>query len=505
MFRKIGYALAATGALAAGLHMLGIRFPSLKWFFAKSETFGWIACGLLVLAGLLLALLGPRDFQFSPQTQRQIQRFRSLRRGYWSLWLLGLLVLIAMADNLVVGSRALVVKHGGKLHFPALVDPLPATVFGDEGDGEPDYRALKETFAEKDEGDWVIMPLVPWDPTLDSDAEQRANLVENDDGLFTLEGRSKPYSGRAAVFYADAPEVKQKEWRFRRGKRDGPMEGWDRSGNVIERGEWKAGEQIEREVEDPDALAAVSAVELTPLTVVRYPPVPPSWKDQHYLGTDTGGNDILAQLFGGWQILLQANVLYLAITYAVGIALGCAMGYFGGSFDLVVQRIIEVLSNLPFLYVVIIVASVIERPSMPVLVGVLCIFSWIGMTYYLRTATYKEKARDYVAAARLMGAGTGRIIFRHLLPNTVAIVVTLLPFIVISVIGSLTALDFLGFGLPVEYPSWGRLLNEGSDNLSSPWIVSSAFLGTVLVLVLVTFVGEAIREAFDPKKFTTYQ
>lgn len=241
------------------------------------------------------------------------------------------------------------------------------------------------------------------------------------------------------------------------------------------------------------------------MLVVLYPPVPPSWKDRHFLGTDTGGNDILAQLFGGWQILLQANVIFLIVTYAVGITLGCAMGYFGGKFDLVVQRFIEILSNLPSLYVVIIIASLIERPPMPVLVGVLCLFSWIGMTYYLRTATYKEKARDYVSAARLMGAGTGRVIFRHVLPNTISIVVTLLPFLVISVISSLTALDYLGFGLPVEYPSWGRLLSEGADNLSSPWIVGGAFLGTVVILVLVTFVGEAIREAFDPKKFTTYK
>ncbi|MCB1231711.1 MAG: ABC transporter permease subunit, partial [Verrucomicrobiae bacterium] len=196
---------------------------------------------------------------------------------------------------------------------------------------------------------------------------------------------------------------------------------------------------------------------------------------------------------------------YLIVTYAVGIALGCSMGYFGGRYDIVVQRLVEILSNIPFLYVVIIIASILVRPTMPVLVGILCLFSWIGMTYYLRTATYKEKARDYVAAARLMGAGTGRIIFRHILPNTISIVVTLLPFSVISVIGSLTALDYLGFGLPVEYPSWGRLLSEGADNLSSPWIVSGAFFGTVVVLVLVTFVGEAIREAFDPKKFTTYR
>lgn len=505
MLRKLGYWLIAIGALAIALHLAGIRFPSLQWFFRGNELAGWFMTSLLVAGGLALLFLAPKDFQFSPQTVRQIQRFKSIRRGYWSLVVLGVFVLLALLDGFVVGKRALVVKYEGSFYFPAVVDPLPASQFGGNGDGEPNYRELQETFAEEGGGNWVLLPPVPWNPTLDSDSEQRAFLVEDEEGNFHLEGDRALYSGLASVFYTDDPTIKRQEWRFRRGKRDGPMEGWDRDGNRIERGVWDDGKKIEYEVTDSEAFDLVAEEGLGELTVVRYPPVPPSFRDRHYLGTDTSGNDILAQLFGGWQILLQANVLYLLATYLVGITLGCAMGYFGGKFDIIVQRLIEVLSNIPFLYVVIIIASIIMRPSMPILVGILCIFSWIGMTYYLRTATYKEKSRDYIAAARLMGAGTGRIIFRHILPNTISIVVTLLPFSVTAVIGSLTALDYLGFGLPVEYPSWGRLLAEGADNLSSPWIVSGAFFGTVLILVLVTFVGEAIREAFDPKKFTTYK
>ncbi|MBL9151117.1 MAG: ABC transporter permease subunit [Verrucomicrobiales bacterium] len=504
MFRKLGYGLAAIGALAMLFHLLEIRFPTLKWFFAGSEGFGWTVCGLVTATGLALAIFGPRDFQFSPQTARQMARFRSIRRGYVSLWLLVALVVLAMLDNLVVGKRALVVRYDGHWFFPALSDPIPASTFGGEGDGETDYRALQQRLAA-DGGGWVLMPPVPWDPTLDSDAEQVARLVQGADGLYREEGQSRPYSGLASIFFEASPEMKRQEWRFRKGLKDGPMEGWDLQGNRVEKGLWKAGAEVSRETVDAAGLERADGEKLSPLTVVLYPPVRPSWEDRHFLGTDTGGNDILAQLFGGWQILLQANVIYLIVTYAIGVSLGCAMGYFGGKFDIVVQRFIEILSNLPFLYVVIIIASVIERPPMPVLVGVLCLFSWIGMTYYLRTATYREKARDYVAAARLMGAGTGRVIFKHILPNTIAIVVTLLPFSVTAVIGSLTALDYLGFGLPLEYPSWGRLLSEGADNLSAPWIVSGAFAGTVIVLVLVTFVGEAVREAFDPKKFTTYK
>src|SRR5690606_39379595 len=136
---------------------------------------------------------------------------------------------------------------------------------------------------------------------------------------------------------------------------------------------------------------------------------------------------------------------------------------------------------------------------------VFCAFSWIGVSIYLRSATYREKARDYVAAARVQGASTARVIFRHILPNAISTIVTLLPFSVAALATSLTALDFLGFGLPDRYPSWGRLLDDGTSNLSSPWIVSSVFGIMVGVLLLITFVGEAIREAFDPKKFTTYQ
>ncbi len=127
------------------------------------------------------------------------------------------------------------------------------------------------------------------------------------------------------------------------------------------------------------------------------------------------------------------------------------------------------------------------------------------MTSLMRTAALKEKARDYVAAARVSGATTWRVVFVHILPNTVSILVTLIPFSVSGIVLSLTSLDYLGFGLPESYATWGRLLNDGLTKLSSPWIVSSAFLTLVLTLVLVTFIGEAVREAYDPKKFTLYK
>lgn len=230
----------------------------------------------------------------------------------------------------------------------------------------------------------------------------------------------------------------------------------------------------------------------------------PSRAERHYLGTDTIGRDILARLFYGFRVALGVSLAFLAGTYLIGIALGCAMGWFGGWFDLLMQRLIEAWSNLPFLLIVMILSSVL-RPTVPVLVTLFIGFSWMGMTYYMRTGAYREKAREYAAAAQVIGAGPGRIIFRHLLPNLLSTVITFVPFTIAGAIEILTALDFLGFGIPPPTPSWGELLRQGTQNLHAPWIVSSAFGALVLVLLLVSFVGEAVREAFDPKKFTYYQ
>lgn len=242
-----------------------------------------------------------------------------------------------------------------------------------------------------------------------------------------------------------------------------------------------------------------------------FKPEPPSAADRHYLGTDTTSRDILARLFYGTRIALFFSLAFMIAVYAIGITIGCAMGYFGGLFDLVFQRVIEIWSNIPFLYMVIIVFSVIPATysissRIAILLTVLVLFSWTGMTYYMRTETYKEKSRDYIASARVIGASNTRIIFRHVLPNVLATLVTFMPFTVVSAITSITALDFLGFGLPPPTPSLGELLKQGTATLrTAPWIVTSAFGTLVVLLTLVTFIGEAIRESFDPKKFTMYR
>jgi microcin C transport system permease protein len=236
----------------------------------------------------------------------------------------------------------------------------------------------------------------------------------------------------------------------------------------------------------------------------KYPPAAPNWRNRHYLGTDTAGRDIAARLLYGFRTAMAFSIILLISNYMVGIALGCLMGYRGGLFDLFFQRLIEIWSNVPFLYVIMIIASIVV-PDFWTLILIMVMFGWMSMTWYMRTATYKEKSRDYVLAARALGASTPRILFKHILPNTIHIVVTFIPFSIVSGISALTALDFLGFGLPPPTPSWGEMLRQGTDNLHTPWIAISVVGALVLVLTMVTFVGEAVREAFDPKKYTLFE
>ncbi len=240
------------------------------------------------------------------------------------------------------------------------------------------------------------------------------------------------------------------------------------------------------------------------LKLNAYPPFAPSFSEKHYLGTDNVGRDVLARLVYGFRTAIAFSIVLLIVTYTVGIALGCSMGYFGGKFDLFFQRIIEIWTNIPVLYVIIIIASIVI-PSFMILLVIMSFFGWTGMTWVMRTMTYKEKEREYILAVRSLGASHARIIFRHIIPNTISVIVTYAPFAISSGIVALTSLDYLGFGLPAPTPSWGELLSQGWQNMEAWWIVSSVVAALVITLMTVTFVGEGIREAFDPKLHTTYE
>lgn len=391
---------------------------------AIAAAFGLIALfaasallGIGIIASCAIIALFITPLRANPLTVRKIRRFKEIKRGYYSFLVLLGLCLLSLFAELFANDRALVVRHDGQWFFPTYSDVKLGSAFGltgVEANTPVNYRELQQRFASEVNGDFVLMPLIPYSPN------------EN----VTFEGVLKP-----------------------RG---------------------------------------------------------PSAEAKHYLGTDSTGRDILSRLIYGFRIAFYFAIAFMLLVYFIGVTIGCLMGYVGGWFDLLVQRLIEIWSLVPFIYMVIIIFSVIPTAfSIPVRIAILLfimvLFSWTGMTYYMRTATYREKARDYTAAAMVIGASGPRIVFHHILPNAISTVVTFMPFTIASAITAITALDFLGFGLPPPTPSIGEILKQGTARLDAPWIVSSAFVALVFILTLVTFIGEAVREAFDPRKFTIYR
>ena len=239
------------------------------------------------------------------------------------------------------------------------------------------------------------------------------------------------------------------------------------------------------------------------------PPHPPS--RTHFFGTDDRGRDVLVRLAYGFNISMTFAILVMLFGYTVGVSIGAALGYFGGKVDILGQRGIEIWASLPFLYTVIIISSIVVptyipdryqllQPSLWLLVAVLAAFEWMGITYYIRGEFYREKAKDYVGAAIATGVSEAGIMFRHILPNALTPVVSFAPFTIVANIGSLVALDFLGFGLPAPTPSWGELIGMGTENLTKWWLVFYPLAVLFVTLLLVVFIGEAVREAFDPKE-----
>lgn len=285
-------------------------------------------------------------FTVSPLTQKKIKAFKNIKRGYWSFIVLATLLVLSLFAELLVNSKALIVKYQGDWFFPVISDVRSGTDFGLDYASEADYRVLQKKFAQADEGNFVLMPIVPWNP------------YEQD------------FSG-------------------------------------------------------------------------DFPPTAPNAETKHYLGTDVIGRDILARLVYGFRTAMGFALVTMAISYAIGTVVGCAMGFFGGKFDLFVQRLIEIWSMVPFLYVIMILVS-ITQPTFALFVAINVLFGWMGMTWYMRTMTYKESAREYVMAAKALGASTMRILLHHILPNTMVMIVTLAPFTIAGNITALTALDYLG-------------------------------------------------------------
>ena len=219
----------------------------------------------------------------------------------------------------------------------------------------------------------------------------------------------------------------------------------------------------------------------------------------NWLGTDDQGRDVVARLLYGFRISILFGLTLAIVSSIIGVTAGAIQGYFGGLVDLVFQRFIEIWSSLPHLYLLIIVSSIIT-PSFFVLLFILLLFSWVSLVHVVRAEFLRARNFEYVNAARALGLSNAKIMVKHVLPNAMVATLTFLPFVLNSSITTLTSLDFLGFGLPPGSPSLGELLLQGKSNLNAPWLGITGFVVIAFMLSLLVFIGEAVRDAFDPRK-----
>lgn len=335
--------------------------------------------------------------------RKRWNKFKTLKRGYYSFILLAGLYIISFALPILVNNKALIVRYKGETYFPIL-HYYPGSAFGHAQQAdEPNYRALSDELSQQNEGNWVLMPPYHWNP-FESDFESAGSH-----------------------------------------------------------------------------------------------PQPPS--GSHLFGTDDTGRDVFARMCYGFNISISFALVLTFLEYLFGAIIGGLMGYYGGKVDLFGQRVIEIWSNIPFLYTVIIISSLII-PSFIILIFILALFQWIAISYYMRGEFYREKAKDYVAAAIALGATDKQIIFKHILPNSLTPMIAFLPFAIVGGVTTLVSLDYLGFGLPPPTPSWGQMVDIGLGNLDKWWLVVTPLTALFLTLLLVTFIGEAIREAFDPRVYS---
>src|ERR687893_858808 len=219
----------------------------------------------------------------------------------------------------------------------------------------------------------------------------------------------------------------------------------------------------------------------------------------NWLGTDDQGRDVVARLIYGFRISVLFGLILTGISSIIGVAAGAVQGYFGGWTDLLFQRVIEIWTSVPSLYLLLIISSVLV-PGFFVLLGILLLFSWVSLVGLVRAEFLRGRNFEYIQAARALGVSNAKIMFRHLLPNAMVATLTFLPFILSSSVMTLTALDFLSLGLPPGSPSLGEMLSQGKSNVHAPWLGLAGFFSVAIMLSLLIFIGEAVRDAFDPRK-----
>lgn len=327
-------------------------------------------------------------------------RFKSNRRGYYSLWIFSILLFVSLFAEMISNDKPLIIQFEQEYYYPLWKD-YPETTFGGDFVTKTDYNDPYIIEKITKNNNWAVYPL-------------------------------NHYRYDSINYFAELPN-----------------------------------------------------------------PARPS--AQNYLGTDDRGRDVLARLIYGFRLSVLFALVLTAIGVVIGIVIGSLQGYFAGKVDLVTQRFIEIWSSMPELYLLIIFASIF-KPSIGLLIVLLSLFGWMGLSDYVRAEFLRGRNLDYVMSARSMGVSNTGIMFRHLLPNSMVPVLTFLPFRISGSILALTSLDYLGLGVPPSTPSLGELLSQGKENIDAWWLSMTTFSVLVGTLVLLIFIGEALREALDTRR-----
>lgn len=341
---------------------------------------------------------------------RRFKKFKTIKRGYYSLIILSTLYIISFFNPFLINNRALVVSYNDKIYIPAF--KFYSENFFNQSENkyaEANYRKLKKTLQENKTG-FVLMPIYPYSPT---------EIL-----LSELKG---------------------------------------------------------------------------------FPPTKPD--GTHILGTDITGRDVFARLCYAFNISITYSLSVTGFSIIIGVLIGSMFGYFGGILDIFGQRLVEIFSAIPFLYTLMTINSFIKPSN--TLQGIITLATlnvflggWLSTAAFMRGEFLREKRKDYVSAMYAIGGKNSRIMYKHIFPNAVNPIITMFPFMVLGNIFGLVALDYLGYGLPPPTPSWGELLNQGYQDISKWWLISSPAVAQFLTLIAINFIGEAIREAFDPKQYS---